>query len=339
MTLLDITDLSVEYETNDGTLKAVDEISFSLEGGETLGLVGESGCGKSTAAKSLIGLLDSNGHISNGEIRFGDHDLATFSEDDFRNIRWKDISFIPQNAMNALDPVHRIGSQMIEVIQTHTDDTKAEAKERAKKLLEDVDLNPNRITDYPHELSGGQRQRVIIALSLALTPSIIIADEPTTGLDVVVQDSILELIQRIQNERDISMLIITHDMSVVAEVTDRTGVMYGGHLVEIGETSDIFERTTHPYTIGLSNAFPSIDQDIEELVHIPGSLPDLRNPQPGCRFADRCPFRTQECEAEPPLLTVGGEHKAKCHYIDNADEFRKRGKRSETWAQEGLTNE
>jgi oligopeptide/dipeptide ABC transporter ATP-binding protein len=228
---------------------------------------------------------------------------------------------------------------MVEVIRAHTDHSKAEARDLARESLTDVDLNPNRITDYPHELSGGQRQRVVIALSLALRPSIIIADVPTTGLDVVVQDSILDLIQRIQDERDISMLIITHDMSVVAEVTDRTGVMYGGHLVEIGDTADIFDQTTHPYTIGLSNAFPSLDQDIEELVHIPGSLPDLRDPQSGCRFAGRCPFRTEECLEEPPLMTVNGNHEAKCHYVDSADEFRELGKRSETWELEEVTDE
>lgn len=335
MTLLEINDLSIEYETDNGTLQAVDEVSLSMESGETLGLVGESGCGKSTAAKSLIGLLDSNGRITNGEIIYDSRDLTTFSEDELREIRWTDISYIPQNAMNALDPVHRIGSQMVEVIQTHTDFTKRDARDRAKELLEDVDLNPNRINDYPHELSGGQRQRVVIAISLALTPSIIIADEPTTGLDVVVQDGILNLIQRIQNERDISMLIITHDMSVIAEVTDRTGVMYGGQLVEIGDTQRIFYQTAHPYTIGLSNAFPSLDQDMGELVHILGSPPDLRNPPSGCRFKDRCPFSTLECQEEPPLRMVNGDHAAKCHYVEDADEFRDRGRKSELWLQEG----
>lgn len=331
MAVLDIANLAIEYETKQGPLRAVDGVDIAFEEGETLGIVGESGCGKSTLAKSLLGLLDDNGEVVAGEIRYENHDLAAFSEQEFRKVRWTDISYIAQNAMNALDPVYRIRSQFVEVMQAHIDISKSDALDRAAQLMSDVGLDESRLRDYPHELSGGQRQRVVIALALALDPSVIIADEPTTGLDVVVQDSILQLISEIQADKNITMIFISHDISAIAEVSDRVGVMYGGRLVELGATSDVFKEASHPYTMGLRNAFPSIDMDSNTLVEIAGTPPNLISPPAGCRFADRCPFATAECETEPPLTEVGAGHRAKCHYTSKVDEFHEQSSRPETW--------
>jgi len=331
MSLIDVNDLSIEYTTDVGPLRAVDDIDFSIEPSETIGIVGESGCGKTTAAKSLLGMLDDNGSIVDGSIdyRNGD-DLATYSEADYREIRWEEISYIAQNAMNALDPVYRAGSQIVEVIQHHEDVSKADARERAKRLLNDVGLDETVYSDYPHELSGGQRQRVVIALSLALDPALIIADEPTTGLDVVVQDAILSLIKDIQEETGSSMVFITHDISAVAEVADRVAVMYGGRIVELGTVSEVFKESGHPYTMGLRNAFPSISKKIE-LVSIPGQPPNLTEEQTGCVFTDRCPFATEECHHEPTMAGMDDGHSAKCHYTARAPEFRDRSADPGTW--------
>jgi oligopeptide/dipeptide ABC transporter ATP-binding protein len=279
-------------------------------------------------------MLDSNGQIVNGEIRFDDRDLAQLSEQELkRTIRWQEISYIPQSAMAALDPVYRVGDQIVEVIRAHTDTPKAEAWKRAKGLLTDVGLDENRVNDYPHELSGGQRQRVTIALSLALTPSLIIADEPTTGLDVLVQDDILKLLLEIQDDINCSMIFVTHDMSVITEVANDVVVMYGGKVMEKGTTRQIFVESTHPYTIGLRNAFPSISKRATEtqLISIPGSPPNLRYVDDGCRFRERCPFATEECKNDPPMQTVSPGHDAKCHYTDDAAGFREQGKKAETW--------
>lgn len=335
MSLLEITNLGVEYDDNGGVVRAVDSIDLTVEAGETLGIVGESGCGKSTVTKSLIRILDENGSIADGQIRFKGSDLAEYSIDELnRDIRWKEISYIPQNAMASLDPVYRIGAQIVEVIRAHTDTTKQEARERAQTLLNDVGLDTERLYDYPHELSGGQRQRAVIALALALEPSLILADEPTTGLDVVIQDEILNLLADIQEDINCAIILVTHDMSVVAEVADNVAVMYGGRLMEFGTTSAVFKNSSHPYTIGLKNAFPSLEQgsDKSRLVSIPGSPPDLRNPPTGCRFRSRCPFATDECKRlEPPTIDVGDGQRAKCHYTDQASRFRSQGSSPELW--------
>jgi len=335
MSLLNTTDLSVEYETPSGTLKAVNGIDISIERGQTLGIVGESGCGKSTVAKSLLRALDENGKITNGEISFEGNDISSMSSKELNGkVRWKEISYIPQNAMNALDPVFTVGSQMIEVIQTHTDLSEAEARKRSEDRLADVGLESERMKDYAHELSGGQQQRVVIALALLLEPALIIADEITTGLDVVTQDEVLELIADIQRDLGSGMLFITHDISAIAEVADRLAVMYGGDIVEIGEIENVFEETTHPYTIGLQNAFPSLESSPESnpLISIPGTPPDLFRPPSGCKFIDRCPFSTDKCQEEPPLIEVDeAGHKSKCHYNNKSEEFRKEGKKAEIW--------
>jgi oligopeptide/dipeptide ABC transporter ATP-binding protein len=331
--LLEIEDLTIEYELGEGSLQAVDELSLELEAGQILGLVGESGCGKSTLVKVLPHILDDNGRITNGEVRFKGQDIIHLSTEEMNDaIRWQEISYIPQNAMAALDPVYRVGKQIVQVIRVHTDKSKTEARERARQLLRRVNLEENVFSDYPHELSGGQRQRVTIALALALDPSLIIADEPTTGLDVVVQDSLIELLEEIREETGCSIILVTHDMSVIAETADQVMVMYGGHVMEEGTTREIFKETTHPYTIGLKNAFPSLAEEPGELVSIPGMPPSLTPPPSGCRFIDRCPFATAECEEEPPLAEVEDGQRSKCHYSDKAAEFREQGKDPAVWS-------
>jgi oligopeptide/dipeptide ABC transporter ATP-binding protein len=249
-------------------------------------------------------------------------------------IRWTEISWIAQNAMNALDPVHKIGYTFREIFKRHTDLSKEEIATRTEELLEDVNIDPSRRFDYPHELSGGQRQRVVIALALALDPSVIIADEPTTGLDVIVQDDILELIKDIQEEHGSSMIFISHDVSAVAEIAEKVGVMYAGQFVEKGSAVDVFKRSTHPYTIGLMNAFPRIGHTDGDLITIPGNPPELVDPPTGCRFADRCPFETQKCSEDPPVAEIENGHAAKCHYTDDAEEFRRKGRSGDVWSLE-----
>lgn len=331
MSVLEIEALNVEYETDEGALRAVHDVDLTLEDGEFLGIVGESGSGKSTLAKALLGLLPENATVDSGGIFFRGDNLLELSRAELNEIRWEEISFIMQSAMNALDPVYPVGRQFVEVIRNHRDIGKSEAKEMAKELLEEVDINPQRVRDYPHELSGGQRQRVVIALSIALNPSVVLADEPTTGLDVLVQDEILTLLTELQREINNSSIIITHDMSVVAELCDRVAVMYAGQIVEKGPTRAVFENASHPYTIGLQNAFPSLDENPEKLVSIPGAAPDLVSPPTGCLFRERCPFATEECEMDPPLMELSQSHQSKCHYSDDGAELRERGRDSATW--------
>lgn len=335
MALLDIHDLSIEYRLEEGTLEAVSDVSLTVEAGETVGIVGESGCGKTTMTKSILGMLDENGGITEGTITYKDETVSEYSEERLREeIRWQEISYIPQNAMASLDPVHTVGAQMREAIRAHTDRSKEEAQERSAELFERVGLEPARLRDYPHELSGGQRQRVTIALSLALTPSLIIADEPTTGLDVVVQDEIMSLLDEIQRDIGCAILFVTHDMSVIAEVSDRVVVMYAGRTVEVGSIDEVFVESAHPYTIGLQNAFPKMEYApaFDSLVSIPGSPPDLSHPPTGCRFADRCPWSTEECvEQPPPSVEVDDEHTIECHYPEEAERFREEGASAGTW--------
>lgn len=335
MALLEIDDLQVGYREGDEWITAVDGLDLDIEADETMGIVGESGSGKSTVIKSIIGILDANGRVQDGSIRLNGTDLTALSEPELNErVRWSEISYVPQDAMAALNPVHQLGTQIVEVIRAHSEQTKSEAQSRARELLRRVGLDADRLYDYPHELSGGQRQRGVIALALALSPSVILADEPTTGLDVVIQDEILQLLVDIQDELGCAIVLVTHDMSVVADIADKTAVMYGGRVMEVGQTSDVFKQSVHPYTIGLKNAFPSIAPEVrdERLIDIPGTPPDLRSPPPGCRFTDRCPFATDLCgEVEPPMVAVGDEQHAKCHYTEQADEFRRQGTDPETW--------
>lgn len=331
MSLLDIENLAIEYETSDGRLQAVAGIDMSLAGNEILGLVGESGCGKTTVAKAIQGILPANASITSGRIRFDGTDMTAIDDREYNALRWDEIAVIPQSAMNALDPVYQVKDQFWEIHKYNTDLTKRESTERSRSLLQDVGLDDDRLYSYPHELSGGQRQRVVIALALALNPSLVIADEPTTGLDVIVQDEILDLIKRLQADIGNSMIFITHDINVVAELADRVSVMYAGQVIENGPVREVFDRSAHPYTIGLRNAFPTLDKPEKELISIPGSPPDLISPPDGCRFRERCPFSTKECRKEPALEDVAEDHHAKCHYVSRAGEFRSEGSESSTW--------
>ena len=332
MALVEVRNLDIEYRTQKGPLKAVSDISFTLEEGERLGLVGESGCGKTTLAKSLMRLLPDNGVVANGEIIFKGRDLVKLSDEEVRKLRWSEISMIAQSAMNALNPVYRVGAQIVEAIQAHTDMSDEDAMNRAAELFHLVGLESMRLRDYPHQMSGGMKQRSIIAMALALNPSLVIADEPTTALDVVVQDRILNQIIQIQKEINSSMVFITHDISVVTETCNTIIVMYGGKMMEKSSTRNFFNQPYHPYTLGLQNAFPSILDIGEDLISIPGAPPDLLNPPSGCRFNERCPFATDKCrEEDPGLREVAKEHLVSCHYPEKVEEFRELAKKRETW--------
>lgn len=337
MSLLDITDLEIRYRIEDDPdVQAVDGVSFSIERGETFGLVGESGCGKTTIAKSIIQLLDQNGYVADGEIVFDGQDLAQLSRAEIRDIRWARISTIPQASMSGLNPVYKVGDQIAEAILHHEPGTTdEEAQTRARDLLERVGVDPERADDYAHEFSGGMKQRAMIAMALSCSPDLIIADEPTTALDVIVQDQVLDELEALQADTGVAFLVISHDISVIAETCDRVGVMYGGKLMEIGTTEDVFENPANPYTMGLKNSFPNIKEARDSLVSIPGTPPNLQDPKLGCRFQDRCPFATAECETEhPPLYTVTTGHRSACHRLDILDRMRLESTDEETWAQE-----
>lgn len=332
MNLLEVKNLSIDYVTQEGVLKAVSDVSFTLKEGESIGLVGESGCGKTTLAKSLMRLLPENGVISNGEIIFKGEDIVRKTKEEIRRLRLKDIAMISQSAMNALNPVYRVGDQIIEGIRAHSNVSKAEASKRAEKVFEIIGLEAKRLKAYPHQMSGGMKQRAIIAMALSLNPSLIIADEPTTALDVVVQDKILNKVTEIQKQTKSSMVFITHDISVVSELCETIIVMYGGKIMEKSSTNAFFRAPYHPYSLGLQNAFPSINEIGEELISIPGSPPNLMEEQMGCRFQQRCPFRTNICMEElPELVEVEKDHLISCHYPEKVDEFRQNSKKKETW--------
>jgi oligopeptide/dipeptide ABC transporter ATP-binding protein len=322
MALIDISNLSVEYTTQDNVIEAVNDVSFTVDENEQFGLVGESGSGKSTVAKSILRILPDNGAVTDGSIEFEPTglDLATASGQPLRDTRWAHISMIAQSAMNGLDPVYTLSEQIVEAIELHRDVSRAEAEERVEELLEIVGLDVRRRDAYPHQLSGGMRQRAMIAMALALEPELVIADEPTTALDVITQDHILKGIAELTERLDNSLIVITHDMSVIAETCDRVGVMYGGELVEVGPVEEVFTDPEHPYTLGLVNAFPTIEGDDRELITMPGEPPDLSAPPTGCNFADRCPYSRPECSEQDPSLTRRGEDwTAACWVSEDVD--------------------
>ncbi|MDH3365871.1 MAG: ABC transporter ATP-binding protein [Thermoplasmata archaeon] len=385
MALLEVKNLKVHFEIQDGWVKAVDGVSFTIDSGETMGLVGESGCGKTTAAYAITQLLPPNGRIKGGRIFFKEparvaafrkeyndrlkdstkarqneiskvgkrldelnrsgidsgpeldelkdrlsalkfsYDLLSLSKrkdgslddynEDIRKIRWTQISMIFQGAMNAFNPVFKVGDQIVEAITLHEDVDDSTARKRARELFEFVGIAPDRIDNYPHEFSGGMKQRAMIALALALNPSFIIADEPTTALDVITQDRILAEIRRLQEQLEMAMMIITHDVSVVAEVSDKIGVMYAGLIMEIGQTAQVFRDTAHPYTAGLLGSFPSIKGEKKRLVSIPGFPPDLVTPPSGCPFHPRCQYAQKRCEEERPKgIAIEPGHISYCHF-------------------------
>jgi oligopeptide/dipeptide ABC transporter ATP-binding protein len=299
--LLEVEELRTYFELGHDTVKAVDGVSFRLDYGEALGIAGESGCGKTTTALSLVRILPSNARIVGGAMRLMGIDLVPKTERQLRRYRWREISIVFQGAMNALNPVRRVRDQIAEPLIDRLGVGEREARRRAGDLLELVGIPMKRGAAYPHELSGGMRQRAMIAMALACDPAIIIGDEPTTALDVMVQAQILELLERLRSELGLSLILITHDLSVIAETCDRVLVMYAGKVAEEGPVADVFERPRHPYTQKLLRAFPNIRADRRTLDVIPGAPPDLRNPPPGCRFAPRCPFAMAVCTEVVPL--------------------------------------
>jgi len=312
--VLEVNNLRTYFFTLRGVVRAVDGVSLKLNRGETLGIVGESGCGKSTFAWSLMRLVPPPGRIVGGSIKIDGIDITKMSESEIRKkIRWKKISMIFQGAMNALNPVYTIGDQITEPLILHAKMSKDKALSKAAELLRAVGLPEEILRRYPHELSGGQKQRVVIAMAIALEPDIVIADEPTTALDVVVQAQILNLMKRLHRERKMSIILITHDLGVVTELSEKIAVMYAGKIVEYGAAEEIFEKPLHPYTQALIRAVPRLTGDIHKLEYIPGTPPDLRKPPRGCRFHPRCPKKFEPCDKEePPLEEVEKNHWVAC---------------------------
>ena len=317
--LLVVEDLKTYFTLESGTVKAVDGVSFTLEQGEALGIAGESGCGKTTTALSLVRVLPSNANIVGGSIKLMGIDLVPKSENALRRYRWREVSIVFQGAMNALNPVQRVRDQIAEPIEERLGASKSDARKRAGELLELVGIPRARGVAYPHELSGGMRQRAMIAMALACDPALVIGDEPTTALDVMVQAQILKLLEDLRAKLGLSLILITHDLSVIAETCDRVMVMYAGRVAEEGPVAEVFTRPRHPYTQKLLAAFPNIHADRRTLEVIPGSPPDLRNPPPGCRFAPRCSFAMDICtEVVPPETTFGAVRVA-CHLYPPAE--------------------
>jgi oligopeptide/dipeptide ABC transporter ATP-binding protein len=318
--LLEVTDLSVRFALARGSLGAVDGVGFRLNDGEALGIAGESGCGKTTTALSLLQLLPSNGRIESGRVELYGIDLAQRSETAMARYRWREISIVFQGAMNALNPVRRIRDQIAEPIIVRLGRSESDGRRRALELLDLVGIPKQRGNAYPHELSGGMRQRAMIAMALACDPAIVIGDEPTTALDVMVQAQILELLERLRRDLGLSLILITHDLSVLAETCDKVLIMYAGRVAEEGPVSRVFTAPRHPYTQALLRAFPNIRADRRTLDVIPGNLPDLRDPPPGCRFAPRCPFAMDVCrEVTPPEVTMPDGVRVACHLYPTPD--------------------
>ena len=317
--LLEVKDLKTYFYTDNGVVKSVDGVSFVVKKGQTLGIVGESGCGKSITSLSIMQLIESPpGKIVGGEILFEGEDLLKKSKNEMRKIRGSKIAMIFQEPMTSLNPVFTVGQQIMEALKIHTGMDKHQAKEHAIEMLKlvRIPMPEKRFNEYPHQLSGGMRQRVMIAIALCCHPQLLIADEPTTALDVTVQAQIMDLIQQLKEEENMGVILITHDMAVVAENCDRVIVMYLGQMVEEASVTDIFEYPLHPYTIGLIQSIPQMTTDSEqELFMIKGSLPLLTQIKKGCRFASRCPYATDKCrEEEPELQKTGENHSVRCHF-------------------------
>lgn len=312
--LLVVRNLKTYFYTLRGVVKAVDDVSFEVYRGESIGLAGESGCGKSTLASSLIRLVPPPGKIAGGSIIFEGEDITKMPEEDFRRlVRWRGISMVFQGAMNVLNPVVTVGDQIAEVFMVHKGYTKREGLEEAKKLFQMVGIDPRRIKSYPFELSGGMKQRAVIAMALALSPPFVIADEPTTALDVVVQAQILNLMKRLKMELRTSIMLISHDLSIIAEVADKIAIMYGGKIVEYGPSDSVYNNPRHPYTRALLGSIPRLRGEIRDLTWIPGTPPDLIAPPPGCRFHPRCPHVMDRCKREePPMVEVDKNHYVAC---------------------------
>ncbi len=310
--LLRLEDVSVHYKTLRGEVRAIDGVSLDLPAGETVGVVGETGCGKSTLGKAVLGVLPPGTRVT-GRVRFHGKDLLTLEEEDLRKLRGKDLALIFQDPMTRLNPLMTIEAHFVETIRAHEEVTEEAARERARAALTSMGIPESRMRNFPHEFSGGMRQRIMIALALVLRPSLLVADEPTTSLDVIVEAGILEILEDLKRAHRMSLLLITHNLGIVAEVCDRVAVLYAGRLVELGSVQDIFARPIHPYTRGLLRSV--IHLETRELFSIDGSPPDLYAPPPGCRFHPRCPFAKDVCRTEdPPLVEFRPGQRAACHF-------------------------
>ena len=312
--LLDVANLRVRYRTSKGPVRAVDGLDLAMEESQVVGVVGESGCGKSTLVKALLRLLPSGTQVDVDRLMFNGRDLLRTDARAFRReVLWRELALVPQSAQNSLNPVHRVGDQIVEAIRAHSPTSQKKANERVAELFDLVGLAPELTRRFPHEFSGGMRQRAMIAMALVFEPALVIMDEPTTGLDVLVQERLLQRILEIRRRVKSSILLITHDIAVIAEMADRIGVMYAGRMVEEAPTLELFERPFHPYTLGLRNAFPSIKARGRELISIPGTPPNQIEPIPGCVFAERCPFVEEPCrQRRPALANVGTAHASAC---------------------------
>ncbi len=314
MKLLEIKDLSIHYVTKEGTFKSVNHVNLELEEGETIGLVGETGAGKTTTALGILRLLQSPpAKIVSGEILFKGTDLLKVSEEEMQKIRGNDIAMIFQDPMTALKPIMRVGDKITEVIELHNDCTHEEARKRMRNMLELVGINVERAREFPHQFSGGMKQRVVIAMALACNPHLLIADEPTTALDVTIQAQVLEMMNELKEKLGTSMILITHDLGIVASNCDKVAIMYAGEIVECGSLEQIFHHISHPYTEGLFNSIPSLDKDVDRLKPIKGLMPDPSALPEGCKFNPRCQYCTEKCRTtEPPLYEIQPGHLVRC---------------------------
>ncbi|CAM3224017.1 ABC transporter ATP-binding protein [Brevibacillus invocatus] len=335
---LEVDKLQVAFRTDKGEVVSVDEVTFQLKQGETIGIVGESGCGKSVTSLSVMRLLGRTGMIKKGSIQFNGKDLTKLSEAQMREIRGNEISMIFQEPMTSLNPVFTIGNQMLELIHLHMNMSKSEARAYAIEMLKKVGIPraEQLIDEYPHKLSGGMRQRVMIAMALSCKPSLLIADEPTTALDVTIQAQILELMKRLRQESNTAIMIISHDLGVIAEMADKVLVMYAGQVVEEADVFTLFDEPKHPYTKGLMESIPHLEHDSQKkLFSIPGTVPNLHMMPKGCRFHDRCPYATEKCVTEqPPLLSIpdNHNHRVRCWLLDEQQQQTPTDSRSEVIA-------
>ncbi|GGC42109.1 ABC transporter ATP-binding protein [Siccirubricoccus deserti] len=320
--ILDVRDLRVEFPTRRGTLTALDGVSFAIEPGEVLGVVGESGAGKSMTGAAIIGLLEPPGRIAGGQILLNGRRIDNLPHEQMRRIRGREIGAIFQDPLTTLNPLYTVGDQLIETMQTHLDLSGGEARQRAIGWLEMVGIPAaaQRVDSYPHEFSGGMRQRVVIALALCAEPKLVVADEPTTALDVSIQAQIIALLKRLAREKGTAMMLVTHDMGVIAETADRVAVMYAGRIAEIGPVREVVKDPRHPYSTGLMASIPPLDRRVEHLAQIDGAMPRLSAIPPGCAFNPRCPHVFDRCRVERPELLETGATRAACWLYDPASE-------------------
>ena len=316
--LLEVKNLKVQFETSDGIVKALNGIDISLDEGMTLGLVGETGAGKTTLAKSIMRIVPQPpGKIVSGEILYDGNDILKMDKNEIRKIRGQHISMIFQDPMTSLNPVMTVGDQIAETIKTHEKISAVEATKKACEMLELVGIKADRAGDYPHQFSGGMKQRVVIAIALACNPKILIADEPTTALDVTIQAQVLEMMQNLKRKFNTATILITHDLGVVAQTCEKAAVIYAGEIVEYGTVHEVFKDMRHPYTIGLMNSIPKIHVDERRLHPIEGLMPDPMSLPEGCKFCDRCRFAIEKCKKEnPEMMKLGGEHSVRCFRAD-----------------------